>query len=184
MEHRGADGAWTAVAASQATGAVSVATPPSRPSTTAPTGPSCARTPVPQLLELVSGSANLDGAVADGSVLTPGDARGAPTVGAVPWQSRSLAPYSSKGPTEDGRVKPDVSGPTYVTANPGFPGTAGTSAATAHVAGAAVLLRARRLAQGLPAAVGDLRGALVAGAWTWAPPARTQGTVRGWCGWI
>jgi hypothetical protein len=103
-------------------------------------------------------------AVAGGSIPTPGDAAGALSVGAVKWTGTALEPYSSQGATDDGRAKPDLVGPTYVTSNPEWPGTAGTSAATAHVAGAAVLLRQARLAAGQPAGAGDLRAALVAGA--------------------
>jgi Subtilase family len=103
-------------------------------------------------------------AVPQGSIPTPGDAAGALAVGAVKWTGTALEPYSSQGLTDDGRPKPDLVGPTYVTSNPEWPGTAGTSAATAHVAGAAVLLRQARLAAGLPAGAGDLRAALTAGA--------------------
>ena len=96
-------------------------------------------------------------AVPDGSVATPGDAAGSLSVGAVPWQGSDPERYSSRGPTQDGRAKPDLVGPTYVTANPLFPGTAGTSASTAHVAGAAALIRHERLAAGLPVDVPSLR---------------------------
>jgi len=164
VERLGTDGVWATAAASSSSGPVSAAAEPFqavggpwRVLVRQDAGP-------PQELELVSGSLPLEGAVAAGSVLTPGDARGALTVGAVPWQSRTIAAYSSQGPTDDGRAKPDVVGPTYVTANTAFPGTAGTSAATAHVAGAAVLLRAQRSAAGLPAGAEDLRATLTAGA--------------------
>jgi hypothetical protein len=89
-------------------------------------------------------------AVADGSIPTPGDAAGSLSVGAVSWSGTEPEPYSSRGPTQDGRAKPDLVGPTYVTSNPLFPGTAGTSASTAHVAGAAALIRDERGASGLP----------------------------------
>jgi hypothetical protein len=103
-------------------------------------------------------------AVAAGSIPTPGDAAGALSVGAVKWTGTALEPYSSQGLTDDGRAKPDLVGPVYVTSNPEWPGTAGTSAATAHVAGAAVLLRQARLAAGQPAGAADLRAVLTAGA--------------------
>jgi len=109
-------------------------------------------------------------AVPDGSVPTPGDARGSLSVGAVRWDQDELAPYSSRGPTADGRPKPDIVGPTYVTSNPAWPSTGGTSAAAAHVAGAAALLRQERAAEGLPVDAGSLRAALLAGAADLGPP--------------
>jgi hypothetical protein len=102
-------------------------------------------------------------AAPDGSIPTPGDAAGALSVGAVKWTGVDLEPYSSEGPASGGS-KPDLVAPTYVTSNPEWPGTAGTSSSAAHVAGAAALLRQERQAQGLPVAPGDLRAALLAGA--------------------
>jgi Subtilase family len=104
------------------------------------------------------------------SVPTPGDAAGALTVGAVPWTGTALAPYSSHGPTADGRLKPELVAPTYVTSNPEWPGTAGTSAATAHVAGAAALVRQDRIARGLPVGPRDMRAALSAKVLDLGPP--------------
>jgi hypothetical protein len=75
-----------------------------------------------------------------GSIGIPGDAAGALTVGAVFWENGLLEPFSSRGPTDDGRTKPDISGPDGVTTstlNPFF----GTSAATPYVAGAAALVK-------------------------------------------
>ncbi|MGE0028541.1 MAG: S8 family serine peptidase [Thermoleophilia bacterium] len=117
----------------------------------------------PQIFDLFSETVGFGAAaVAEGSIPTPGDARGALTVGAVKWTGTTIEAYSSQGVPGGG--KPDLVGPTYVTSNPEWPGTAGTSAATAHVAGAAVLLRQRRLALGLPAGPAELRGVLVSGA--------------------
>jgi uncharacterized protein YndB with AHSA1/START domain len=125
----------------------------------------------PAALDLFSETVGFGAAaVAEGSIPTPGDAAGALTVGAVKWTGIALEPYSSQG--VGGAAKPDLVGPTYVTSNPEWPGTAGTSAATAHVAGAALLLRQARRAAGLPAAAADLRAALVAAALDLGVPGR------------
>ncbi len=75
-----------------------------------------------------------------GSVVSPGSARGSFTVGATNGFER-LESYSSRGPTGDGRIKPDIVAPdavTTVTYGPfGFPGT---SASVPYVAGAAALV--------------------------------------------
>ena len=98
-------------------------------------------------LDLVSWSPPLEYQVAAGSIATPASSPAAFAVGALCWQSRSLEPYSSQGPTIDGRVKPDivghdsVSGATYG----GFAACpsafAGTSASSPEVAGAAALVK-------------------------------------------
>jgi subtilisin family serine protease len=74
------------------------------------------------------------------SLGTSADAIGAFTVGAVKWSNDMLEPYSSQGPTNDGRVKPDLVAPSAVKSAsyaPFFDGTPG--AAISHVAGAAAL---------------------------------------------
>ena len=163
VEHVDAAGAWTEVQRSTPAGPLNAVTTPLpadggryRLVVRQEAGP-------PQPLDLFSETVGFGtAAVPGGSIPTPGDARGALTVGAVKWTGTSLEPYSSQGVA--GAAKPDLVGPTYVTSNPEWPGTAGTSAATAHVAGAAVLLRQRRLAAGLPAGPADLRAALEDGA--------------------
>jgi subtilisin family serine protease len=70
----------------------------------------------------------------------PGDAEGAITVGAYDGASDSIFDYSSQGPTEDGRAKPDVVAPSAVTTvTYGFAGFEGSSAATPHAAGLGAL---------------------------------------------
>lgn len=75
------------------------------------------------------------------SLGTPGDAASALTVGAIEWRSSQLENFSSQGPTNDGRLKPEMTAPDRVTtasyAPRSFPGT---SASTPHVAGAAALV--------------------------------------------
>jgi serine protease AprX len=80
------------------------------------------------------------------TVSCPGNARHALGVGAADVTSLALQGYSGRGPTNDGRTKPDILGPTNVYAASNTSSTAlqmfgGTSAATPNVAGAAALLR-------------------------------------------
>jgi MYXO-CTERM domain-containing protein len=61
-------------------------------------------------------------------------------VGAYTIDDQTIASYSSRGPTEDGRTKPDVVGPTDVTTTTlGDEAFSGSSAAAPHVAGLAAL---------------------------------------------
>ena len=77
-----------------------------------------------------------------GTLTLPADARGGVAVAAVGFDTRTLEGFSSRGPTADGRVKPDVAGPDRVaTVSYGDP-FSGTSAATPHVSGAAALILA------------------------------------------
>ena len=98
------------------------------------------------LFKLISPSHDLDGPISiAGSLSSPGDARGALTVGALGHRNYATGPiesYSSQGPTFDGRIKPDLVAPAGVsTVSYGPSGYDGTSAATPHVAGAAALLK-------------------------------------------
>jgi subtilisin family serine protease len=81
--------------------------------------------------------------VPQNSINTYSSAKGAFAVGAINARTGKLEPYSSWGPTWDGRPKPDISAPTVVsTLVPDYSqnGFNGTSAATPHVAGAAALV--------------------------------------------
>ncbi len=87
--------------------------------------------------------------IAENSIGSPADARGAMSVGAVHYDYYDLgwiADYSSRGPTTDGRFKPELVAPSGVsTVSYGesefFYGYTGTSAAAPHVAGAAALIK-------------------------------------------
>ncbi len=108
-----------------------------------------ASSPRLDLFSLLSGK--LQHKVPAGSVVEPATSPAALAVGAVCWQTGALEFYSSRGPTIDGRVKPDlvaaatVSGATYGGYQDCDPLTTvafrGTSAAAPHVAAAAALLK-------------------------------------------
>jgi subtilisin family serine protease len=81
-----------------------------------------------------------------GSLAIPADTDGAIAVGATYWRDDAAEPFSSQGPTADGRLKPDLAAPdgvdtaTYLAEGEQF---YGTSASAPHVAGAIALLKAR-----------------------------------------
>ena len=80
---------------------------------------------------------------AESSIVVPADAAEVVAVGAVPYFApTALEDFSSRGPSRDGRIKPDLVAPdgvSNVTYNP-YGGFYGTSASCPHVAGAAALV--------------------------------------------
>ncbi len=78
-----------------------------------------------------------------GSVVEPASSPFAIAVGASAPGSGVVQNYSSRGPSIDGRTKPDLTGfDAVTTATYGNRGFTGTSAAAAHVAGAAAVFKA------------------------------------------
>ena len=79
--------------------------------------------------------------VQNSSIGMMGCCRNVITVGAINISTMEIQPYSSRGPTEDGRLKPDLVAPDNVTTfsyiSNGF---AGTSASAPYVAGCAALI--------------------------------------------
>jgi subtilisin family serine protease len=103
-------------------------------------------------LELFSEDHDLGYRVASSSLGLPADAEGSMTVGAIHWQGLGLEPFSSQGPTNDGRIKPDLVAPDGVSTASyepsdgrawaiGGQGFFGTSASAPHVAGAAAVVK-------------------------------------------
>jgi subtilisin family serine protease len=97
--------------------------------------------------DLFSISLPLEHQTAAGSIGDPASSPAVLAVGALCWETRTLEPYSSQGPTIDGRTKPDlvahdsVSGAVYGRFA-GCPSAfAGTSASSPEVAGAAALVK-------------------------------------------
>ena len=85
---------------------------------------------------------NLNPHMVSSSLLSPADAIGVMAVAAInqaDWTTGPQEDFSSQGPTTDGRIKPEVSGPDGVS-NFIYGSFFGTSASSPHVAGAAALI--------------------------------------------
>jgi hypothetical protein len=130
-------------------------------------------------LEIFGGGVELgDEATMESSIPTPGDARGSFTVGARDWQGDAAADYSSRGPTQDGRLKPDVVAPASTAVWPGI-AMVGTSASAPHAAGAAALLMQRDRAAGQPSDPDTIARELIASALDVAPAGPDDATGAG-----
>ncbi|MDD4903802.1 MAG: PKD domain-containing protein, partial [Candidatus Bipolaricaulis sp.] len=99
-------------------------------------------------LEIYSLYQGLSPYVSSSSLLAPADLTEAVSVGAInhaTYTTGPQEPYSSQGPTNDGRTKPDLACPDNVATGTSpyttFPGTSG---AAPHAAGAAALLLSRQ----------------------------------------
>jgi subtilisin family serine protease len=92
-------------------------------------------------MEIFTVNDELEYSVKQSSVSVPADANGAIVVGAVNHLDGIIEPYSSQGPTNNGKLAPHVVGPDGVTtlALDGKP-FYGTSATTPYVAGLAALI--------------------------------------------
>lgn len=91
------------------------------------------------------GSVDPDLFVQSETLTLPADANGALTVGAYRQATDKIAWYSSRGPTQDGRIKPDIVGPTGVTTSSrGYKTADGTSFAAPHLTGLAALVLEHR----------------------------------------
>ena len=108
----------------------------------------------------VSGVTSIEHYTEARSISSPAESAnpGMLAVGAAPWYDvHEIEPYSSRGPTRDGRIKPDVVGAdcgANALEEPAWRGFCGTSQAVAHLGGMAALVR-QRFPDMTPAGVAD-----------------------------
>ena len=106
--------------------------------------------PLPEWVQLVTwNTGKIQDPTPGGSIGNPAESAnpGMLTVGAAPWYDPlTIEPYSSRGPTPDGRVKPEITGATcgettLLPLNKYRKGFCGTSQAAPHAGGMAALVR-------------------------------------------
>ena len=97
--------------------------------------------PMHSTVELFSVNNQIEYSITESSVVVPADAEGVIVVGAISNNDGKLEPFSSHGPTNDGKSVPHVVGPNGVTTL-AYNGNLfyGTSATTPYVAGIAALM--------------------------------------------
>ena len=103
---------------------------------------------LPRWVQIIATHSNLAGSTGSASIASPAESNstGMLTVGATNWHdTQTIAPYSSRGPTPDGRLKPDLVGVDCGETALAGTGSAfcGTSQAAPHIAGLAALVRQR-----------------------------------------
>lgn len=116
-------------------------------------------------VQVLSTSGQVDGGQPEGSVTDPGASRSALTVGAVRadgYLTNGLEGFSSRGPTADGRSKPDLVGPDGLTVEAyGAEAFYGTSASAPAVAAAIAVVMSSEPGLSARDAADRLSG------WTW-----------------